>query len=254
MTFLAANLKRAILSKRMLLSIILVILCIVVGNIIAFNGIYKLEGLSIFFAGSAVRGFSPISLLAVVICTLPSSTQVIDDVLNKSLRLQLNRLTSFKYITIMIVHSMIIGFLILFIPYFILLILNLLIAPYKELYIGEYSGVFKYFFDTNQLIYSLMTVLWYGVWGSVFSVFGLASSLITKKKIFGTLLPMMYMLGGGIFFAIFNMSYLEPVGTISFGYQKDLTFMLIFFHIGLLFIISIMTIYFLFQTKIEEYV
>ena len=99
-----------------------------------------------------------------------------------------------------------------------------------------------------------MTVLWYGVWGSVFSVFGLASSLITKKKIFGTLLPMMYMLGGGIFFAIFNMSYLEPVGTISFGYQKDLTFMLIFFHIGLLFIISIMTIYFLFQKKIEEYV
>ncbi len=49
------------------------------GNFLAFNGIYKIEGLSIFFAASFIRVFSLRILVAVHLSALPYSSQIIED-------------------------------------------------------------------------------------------------------------------------------------------------------------------------------
>lgn len=79
MKFLLMNVRRTVFSKKMLLSLLLAFSCILIGNMVAFNGIYKLEGLSLFFAGSTIRGFSPISLVAAVISAIPIADRVIED-------------------------------------------------------------------------------------------------------------------------------------------------------------------------------
>lgn len=48
MKFLLMNVRRTVFSKKMLLSFLLAFSCILIGNMVAFNGIYKLEGLSLF--------------------------------------------------------------------------------------------------------------------------------------------------------------------------------------------------------------
>ena len=64
MEFFICNLVRVVKSPRFYMSLFLTLLCMSLGNFLAFNGIYKIEGLSIFFAASSIRGFSPISLVA----------------------------------------------------------------------------------------------------------------------------------------------------------------------------------------------
>ncbi len=72
MEFFICNLVRVVQSPRFYMSLFLTLLCMFLGNLLAFSGIYKIEGLSIFFAASSIRGFSPISLVAALICTLPN--------------------------------------------------------------------------------------------------------------------------------------------------------------------------------------
>jgi len=79
------------------MSLFLTLLCMSLGNFLAFNGIYKIEGLSIFFAASSIRGFSPISLVAALICTLPYSSQIIEDAESHFLTAQLCRISKKKF-------------------------------------------------------------------------------------------------------------------------------------------------------------
>ncbi len=252
MRFLLKNVKRTVFSKKMLLSLMLAFFCILIGNTIAFNGIYQLEGLSLFFAGSSIRGFSPISLVAAVISTIPIVGQVIEDSKHHFLRLQLQRIPCRKYMYILLATAAISGFVALFLPYMLLLVSNLCITPYKEIYIGEYQGVFKSIFDTNQLLYCMLLTTWYGIFGSVFSIFGVASSLIFRQKIVGIFFPCLYMILGGLVFTLLNLSYLEPVGIISWGYQGQLNFNLVFLHLFCIFIISLGAIVYYFHFRMED--
>ncbi|MCQ8257227.1 hypothetical protein NF462_06625 [Streptococcus suis] len=252
MKFLLMNVRRTVFSKKMLLSFLLAFSCILIGNMVAFNGIYKLEGLSLFFAGSTIRGFSPISLVAAVISAIPIADRVIEDSKNHFLRLQLQRTSRIKYIWTLLVTAGISGFLSLFLPYFLLLVANLCLTPYKEIYIGDYQGVFKSIFDSNQLVYSILITIWYGIFGSVFAVFGLASSLAFRQKIVEVFFPCLYMILGGLFFALLDLSFLEPVGIISWGYQFQLNFLLVFLHLLCIFTICLGMILYHFQFRVED--
>ncbi|MFX3981337.1 hypothetical protein ACJBXG_10660, partial [Streptococcus suis] len=86
--------------------------------------------------------------------------RVIEDSKNHFLRLQLQRTCRIKYIWTLLVTAGISGFLYLFLPYFLLLVSNLCLTPYKEIYIGDYKGVFKSIFDSNQLVYSILITIW----------------------------------------------------------------------------------------------
>ncbi|CAG5249374.1 Uncharacterised protein [Streptococcus pneumoniae] len=48
MEFFICNLVRVVQSPRFYMSLFLTLLCMSLGNFLAFNGIYKIEGLSIF--------------------------------------------------------------------------------------------------------------------------------------------------------------------------------------------------------------
>jgi len=130
------------------MSLFLTLLCMSLGNFLAFNGIYKIEGLSIFFAASSIRGFSPISLVAALICTLPYSSQIIEDAESHFLTAQLCRISKKKYLAIVGSTVIISSFLVFFLPYLLLLGINLLVTPYQEIYIGDYSGALKELFDS----------------------------------------------------------------------------------------------------------
>ncbi|VPL26936.1 Uncharacterised protein [Streptococcus pneumoniae] len=54
MEFFICNLVRVVQSPRFYMSLFLTLLCMSLGNFLAFNGIYKIEGLSIFFAASSI--------------------------------------------------------------------------------------------------------------------------------------------------------------------------------------------------------
>ncbi|HGP7930176.1 TPA: hypothetical protein ACLWVI_002201, partial [Streptococcus pneumoniae] len=140
MEFFICNLVRVVQSPRFYMSLFLTLLCMSLGNFLAFNGIYKIEGLSIFFAASSIRGFSPISLVAALICTLPYSSQIIEDAESHFLTAQLCRISKKRYLAIVGSTAIISSFLVFFLPYLLLLGINLLVTPYQEIYIGDYSG------------------------------------------------------------------------------------------------------------------
>ncbi|HGP7929611.1 TPA: hypothetical protein ACLWVI_001568, partial [Streptococcus pneumoniae] len=109
-------------------------------------------------------------------------------------------------------------------------------------------------FDSNQFLYGLVTTLWYGVWGAVFSIFGLASALLVKKKIGAIFIPVAYMMVGGIFWAILGLSYLEPVTTLALGYQKDISLSLVSGHLAFILFVSCLVVYGTFFLHSEDYV
>ncbi len=109
------NLVRVVQSPRFYMSLFLTLLCMSLGNFLAFNGIYKIEGLSIF-AASSIRGFSPISLVAALICTLPYSSQIIEDAESHFLTAQLCRISKKKYLAIVGSTVIISSFLVFFLP------------------------------------------------------------------------------------------------------------------------------------------
>ena len=254
MEFFICNLVRVVKSPRFYMSLFLTLLCMSLGNFLAFNGIYKIEGLSIFFAASSIRGFSPISLVAALICTLPYSGQIIEDAESHFLTAQLCRISKKKYLAIVGSTVIISSFLVFFLPYLLLLGINLLVTPYQEIYIGDYSGALKELFDSNQFLYSLVTTLWYGVWGAVFSIFGLASALLVKKKLGAIFIPVAYMMVGGIFWGILELSYLEPVTTLALGYQKDISLSLVSAHLAFILFVSCLVVYGTFFLHSEDYV
>ncbi|ODO14951.1 hypothetical protein A4362_03880 [Streptococcus pneumoniae] len=127
-------------------------------------------------------------------------------------------------------------------------------TPYQEICIGDYSGALKELFDSNQLLYSLVTTLWYGVWGAVFSIFGLASALLVKKKLGAIFIPVAYMMVGGILWAILGLSYLEPVTTLALGYQKDISLSLVSAHLAFILFVSCLVVYGTFFLHSEDYV
>lgn len=254
MEFFICNLVRVVQSPRFYMSLFLTLLCMFLGNLLAFSGIYKIEGLSIFFAASSIRGFSPISLVAALICTLPYSSQIIEDAESHFLTAQLCRISKKRYLAIVGSTAIISSFLVFFLPYLLLLGINLLVTPYQEIYIGDYSGALKELFDSNQLLYSLVTTLWYGVWGAVFSIFGLASALLVKKKLGAIFIPIAYMMVGGILWAILGLSYLEPVTTLALGYQKDISLSLVSAHLAFILFVSCLVVYGTFFLHSEDYV
>ncbi|CIP83686.1 Uncharacterised protein [Streptococcus pneumoniae] len=99
-----------------------------------------------------------------------------------------------------------------------------------------------------------MTTLWYGVWGAVFSIFGLASALLVKKKIGAIFIPVAYMMVGGILWAILGLSYLEPVTTLALGYQKDISLSLVSAHLAFILFVSCLVVYGTFFLHSEDYV
>lgn len=115
-------------------------------------------------------------------------------------------------------------------------------TPYQEIYIGDYSGALKELFDSNQLLYSLVTTLWYGVWGAVFSIFGLASALLVKKNR-SYFHPSCLYDGWWYFWAILGLSYLEPVTTLALGYQKDISLSLVSGHLAFILFVSCLVVY-----------
>ncbi len=258
MEFFICNLVRVVQSPRFYMSLFLTLLCMSLGNFLAFNGIYKIEGLSIFFAASSIRGFSPISLVAALICTLPYSSQIIEDAESHFLTAQLCRISKKRYLAIVGSTAIISSFLVFFLPYLLLLGINLLVTPYQEIYIGDYSGALKELFDSNQLLYSLVTTLWYGVWGAVFSIFGLASALLVKKKNRSYFHPSCLYDGWwyflGYFRAILGLSYLEPVTTLALGYQKDISLSLVSAHLAFILFVSCLVVYGTFFLHSEDYV
>lgn len=216
MEFFICNLVRVVQSPRFYMSLFLTLLCMSLGNFLAFNGIYKIEGLSIFFAASSIRGFSPISLVAALICTLPYSSQIIEDAESHFLTAQLCRISKKRYLAIVGSTAIISSFLVFFLPYLLLLGINLLVTPYQEIYIGDYSGALKELFDSNQLLYSLVTTLWYGVWGAVFSIFGLAS----EEKIRSYFHPSCLYDGWWYFMGYFRAILLRTCDNASFGISE----------------------------------
>ncbi|MBS8115215.1 hypothetical protein F6P88_12855, partial [Streptococcus suis] len=80
----------------------------------------------------------------------------------------------------------------------------------------------------------------------------LASSLAFRQKIVGVFFPCLYMILGGLFFALLDLSFLEPVGIISWGYQFQLNFLLVFLHLLCIFTICLGMILYHFQFRVED--
>lgn len=254
MIFFLNNFRRGFISKKFFLCILIAIICILIGVFMNINNIKYLGGLSLFFAGSSFRGVSPITFLAVIICTLPFSDKVVEDYetkLNIYVNLRMNRI---NYILTMLITNGIIGFLSLFLPYMFLLIINIIFWGHSNIDTGSPPIILNNIFLNNQLLYSFLLVIWYSLFGIVYSTFGFACSILTRKKFSSVVIPFIYYLGGGLLCSILGLSKFEPVGTFDLNYQKDTTFLNVSTHLLIIFLVSLSLIYFYTKRKYENYI
>lgn len=252
--FFLKNIKRSIISKNFVISLIISALCILIGVFISLPNISYFGNLSLFFAGSSVFGVSPITFLSVIVCTLPFSDKMMADSESKFLLFETSRITKLNYTINMIIVAGISGSIALLTPYILLLVINVILWGSSNINIGATPEIFSEIYTKSQLFYSILIIVGYAIFGFVYSIMGMASSLLFKKKIFAIVGPFIFYLGGGLLFSALGLSKFEPVGTFDLSYQSQVSIGEVFIQLLLILALSILTIFYLFYVKYEEYI
>jgi hypothetical protein len=108
------------------------------------------------------------------------------------------------------------GFLSLFFPLTLLLIINLLIFPdYSNAYVGVIGGAFSSIFSKNQLLYAVVIIVNSSIFGFIYANIGLVSSFYFKNRYICVFFPLIVYFLPSFIFPFMGFDKYEPVTTFD---------------------------------------
>ena len=238
------ELKRSVISKKFLFSVIFSILVhfisvfimvyhIDFGNYEALNNMCNKHMLWYF---STEIGCFVVPLAACI----PYSSSLVEEKNTSFINFVCVRDKYLKYIKAKILSVFTSGFLSIFISVGIFLIL-ISLSPYKY---GDINivGCFSEFYSINPNLYYLAYLIVSSILGGVFAIMGLAISVIVNNSLVATLAPSIYYFLVTYVFSTVGLVWFEPASINCYFVRPTITPMHIFGQLIFYFFISIMVI------------
>lgn len=251
--FFKSELKRAIISKNMAISIFI---CIV-SFFLNFDFIYSLltyseRGVTYFYNWSVYGGI--ISLLFIIIATIPFATSYIDDCSLDYYSSVKDKIGGFKYIITKFVVNFIAGGLVIFIP-FILYFLFLLVSKGVSLidldYATEVNILLRHIFEQSQIQYMLLNIILSSIAGATFSTVALAVSIYIKNKYLVMIFPFLCYITSAIVLSDYNLN-LQMIFNLDTDIHLSMTYRLIYALFVVFVSISIFMIKYIIDEKKDK--
>jgi hypothetical protein len=239
MKYIGYELKLMLKSKLFAFSVLLSILCMVIGITGNRLMIEMEQGLTIFFSGFSLSTSSILPLLAPLLAALPMADSYINDSQNNMTTAIFTRQTKKKYFMNKFISVGCSGFFALLVPLSLLLAANFMIYPnFSGAYMGAIGGAFSEIYEQNQLLYAIILILNSSIFGFIYANVGLVSSFFFKNKYICVFFPLLVYFIPSFIFPFFGLDRYEPVTTFDLTSNTTTT---IFIVITQLFVLAGMT-------------
>lgn len=239
MNYILYELKLMFKSKLFLFSFALSILSIVAGIMGNKLMIEMEKGLTIFFSGFSLSTSSILPILAPLLAALPMSDSYINDSKNNMTNAIFSRETKGKYFKKKFISVGLSGFISLFLPLTILLIINIIIHPnFSKAYMGFIGGAFSDIYTYNQLLYAVLIILNSGIFGFVYANIGLVSSFYLKNRYACVFFPLIIYFSPSFLFPLLGLDKYEPITTFDITSNTATNGFLVYAQLLLLLIIT----------------
>lgn len=169
-----AELKRAVLSQKNLIAMLLVLVSLFIGMMSSWDSIAEFKGVSLFLYAFSLGTGAILPVVAPLIVGLPSSNVYLEDRENHMIYGILTRTTLKTYYLVKIASNSLASALSIVCPLTLFLLTNRIMLPFeKGLYFGEIGGAWSSVFRQQQMLYAILTVINSGIFATVCANLGL---------------------------------------------------------------------------------
>ena len=203
--------KRAFFSKYNFIAIFIVFLISVIE--IKYANISQNElknnAISMMLIVLNMGQISLLTLLCPLVICIPYVSSYIQDKENGFIYFILSRHRKETYLKIRIIVNAIISFLVLFIP---LIIIYGILLIFKGLPIdlfdrGKITGLFADIYYSTPIIYPVLCILGYSIFGAIYGTFALGLSTIINNKYLSLIIPNVIYIGSSLIAPMIGMSF-----------------------------------------------
>ncbi|MGT2744465.1 ABC transporter permease [Streptococcus phocae subsp. phocae] len=216
MNYFLAELKRAVLSKNVIISIFLILVSLILGMISSWLSITEFAGPSFFLYSFSLGPSAILPVVAPLIVALPFSNSYLQDKENNMIYGMLTRTTITKYYLVKIFVNGLVSSLTMILPLILFLIINYVVFPFdKGTYFGELRGAWSFMFKKDPLIYIITTIINSGFFAFIYANLGFVSTLFIRSKLISIVMPFIFYILPSFVFPFLGLDKFEPVTTFD---------------------------------------
>ncbi|MFA9494201.1 ABC transporter permease [Streptococcus sp. E17BB] len=215
-SYFSAELKRAVLSQKNLIAMLLVLVSLFIGMMSSWDSIAEFKGVSLFLYAFSLGSGAILPVVAPLIVGLPFSNAYLEDRENHMIYGILTRTTLKTYYIVKIASNSLASALSIMLPLTLFLLTNRIMLPFeKGLYFGEIGGAWSSVFRQHQMLYAILTVINSGIFAAVYANLGLVSTFFIRNKLASAVIPFGLYLLPSFVFPFIRLDRFEPVTTFD---------------------------------------
>lgn len=249
MRYFLFELRRAVISKNFIVGISLICITLFISAHQSWYSIAGFGGFSFFLYTFSLGELALLPIAAPLIVPITFADSYLKDKEHNMIYAIMTRSSLKKYYITRILVNGIASALTMFIPLFLLLLINLFLFDVSA---GESFGIlhgaWSFVFDKNQFLYSIIIILNSTLFAFIYGNVGLVATLFVNNKLFGIVAPFTLYILPSFILPFFNLTQFEAITTFDLSANSSANLMTVYGQLFLIFIV----IFFLGMNKIKR--
>ncbi|MBH0176247.1 hypothetical protein IHV09_22070 [Fictibacillus sp. 23RED33] len=243
-TYIKEEFKRAFISKNTAISLILCIICILVGSFESFYlfGFLQNNAFNLFMLSYSEGTSAILSTLFPLIVSIPFVSSYLSDVNSGLINYIVLKTGRLKYLTIKLIVNGVVGGSVIAGSLFFSFIIYLIVTGFSKAELSNSTVVFGDIYQQNPVLYIYLLILNSFICGMCFSTFGIGMSTLLKNKYLSVIFPFLFYIFSGTILLQINKLF-NSVITYDLNFYYDLKYTDVLLYQGLLFLIGISLFY-----------